>query len=95
MNYSETEIMLRAIDQIHPDVFLICEADRSDRARTMELLHNLLARDTLHAIVIRQDDNMIDVYGRHARPAHDLQELLTLLGAGSSDSEAVTRPGQA
>lgn len=86
MNYSETEIMLRAIDQINPDVFLICEADQSDRARTTELLHKLLARDTLRAIVIRQDNNMIEVYGRHARPAHDLHELLALLEAGSSDS---------
>lgn len=93
MNYSETEATLTAIDQINPDVFLICESDLSHRARTTELLHKLLTRDALHAAVIRQDDNIIDVYDKHVRPAHDLQELLALLEAGPPDSENGTRPG--
>jgi hypothetical protein len=93
MNYSETEATLMAIDKINPDVFLICEADSSIQARTTELLHKLLARDAVRAVVIRQDDNMIDVYDKHARPAHDLQELLALLEEGPPDTQSGTRPG--
>jgi predicted glycosyltransferase len=86
MNYSESEIMLRDIDQIKPDVFLFCEASPVDRDLTTELLHKVLARRETHAIVVRQDDNIIDVYDKNARPARDLHELLALLEAGPPDS---------
>jgi DNA-binding NarL/FixJ family response regulator len=93
MNYSEPEIMLRDIDQIKPDVFLFCEASPVDRDLTTELLHKVLARRETHAIVIRQDDNIIDVYNKNARPARDLYELLALLEAGPLDSQRGTRLG--
>lgn len=92
MNYSESEIMLRDIEQIKPDVFLFCESSPVDRDLTTELLHKVLARRETHAIVVRQDENIIDVYDKHGRPANDLQELLALLEAGPPDSTSRTRP---
>ena len=92
MNYSESEIMLRDIDQIKPDVFLFCEASPVDRDLTTELLHKILTRRETHAIVVRQDDNIIDVYDKNARPARDLQELLALLEEGPPDTQSGTRP---
>jgi hypothetical protein len=63
-----------------------------DRDLITELLHKILARREVHAIVVRQDDNIIDIYDKNAKPAHDLHELLALLEAGPPDSQSRTRP---
>lgn len=79
MTYSELETTLKVADTADSRIFLVCESEPHDRVRTMRILCDILPGETFRVVVIRQDDSMVDVYGKQKVPARTIQDLIAIL----------------
>lgn len=77
--YTESIAFLMGSGHIDHDVIVISEVDSSSRIQTSELLHRISAQATLRVIVIRLDNNVIDVYDKQCLKLTCNNELVTLV----------------
>ena len=70
---------LKDIDHAIPDVILLCEPDALDQTQTFELLQRIPAHEHLRVIVIRQDDNTLEVYDKRCLNLTHNTDLITLI----------------
>ena len=68
VTYSDDDSFLEEVVQDRPDVILVNETVLPDVARTLELLSAMPSAD-LRVIVMRPNDNAIDVYARPSQIA--------------------------
>lgn len=70
---------LEDVDHAIPDVILLCEVDPLVWTRTFELMHRIPAREHLRVIVIRRDDNILEVYDKRCLDLTQNTDLITLI----------------
>jgi DNA-binding NarL/FixJ family response regulator len=77
--YTDDTAFLRDVSDLRPDAILLNEKGPLDSRRILELLANIPTLASLRVIVVRPDDNMIDVYERQRVTAHQGADLLALV----------------
>ena len=82
ISYADDDTFLHDVSDARPDVILLNEAGPLDSARIFELLKNLPGLATLRIIVVRPDDNTIDLYERQRVEAIQSNDLLALIRRG-------------
>ena len=65
--YSDPTAFLKEVAQVSPDVIVVSETGSLDWNWTSALLHGLLPRQALRLIVIRLEDNILEVYVNYLR----------------------------
>ena len=84
--YTDEATFLQDVSQAHPDVILLNEASPLDSARIFALLKNIEIPipATLRVIVVRADDNAIDVYQKQHVIATRRDDLFTFIRGGDA-----------
>ena len=72
-------ILPKALDHAAPDVILLCQADPLDWSRTLEILKRIPAQEHVRMIVLRGDDNILEVYDKQCVELKHGTELITLI----------------
>ena len=63
---NDTSELLQASDASCPDVVVLCEADPVAPARLFEILNELPTHEHLRVILIRQENNILEVYDKQS-----------------------------
>ena len=69
---------LKEILKAVPDVIVLSEVEPVDWALTSEILHNVLA-DSVRLIVVRLDDNILEVYDKQRIRPISSEDLIALI----------------
>ena len=77
--YGDPATFLKEVAQASPDVIVVSEAGSLDWNWTSELLHGLLPQKTLRVIVIRLDDNILEVYDKQCLKVTNNEGFMTLI----------------
>ena len=80
--YTDDTTFLQDLSDIRPDVILLNETGALDSVRILELLKGLPTLATLRVIVVRSDDNMIDVYERRRVATTQSADLIATVRRG-------------
>jgi DNA-binding NarL/FixJ family response regulator len=78
--------LLEAITQAQPDTILMNETDPQHTWRFLHFLQTVPALAGWQAIIVRLDDNAIDIYERRRIMATQGDDLLTLVRGGTGGS---------
>ena len=82
--YADESTFLQDITELRPDVILLNEAGPLDSARILDLLQNLPTLAALRVIIVRPDDNRIDVYEKKQVLATHSDDLIALIRRGET-----------
>ena len=77
--YADSTTFLEDVDHAFPDVILLCEADPLEWTRKFELLQRIPAQEHLRVIVIRLDDNILEVYDKQCLKVTNNEGFMTLI----------------
>ena len=77
--YADSTTFLEDVDHAFPDVILLCEADPLEWTRKFELLQRIPAQEHLRVIVIRLDDNVLEVYDKKCLKATRKNDLINII----------------
>ena len=93
ITYADETAFLQDVSDKRPDVILLNEAGPLDSVQIFELLKNLPTIATLRVIIVRPDDNAIDVYDRQRVIATQSRDLIGLVrNAGNRVRERTSTP---
>ena len=67
------------VDDTSPDVILFCHTQPHDWPRTFEILNKVPDQEYLRMIVIRRDDNILEIYDRRCVELTRNSDLITLM----------------
>lgn len=79
LTYSDAASFLKDSALLFPDVIVLCEARPLNWTRTSELLYGISPEETLRVIVIRPDDNILEVYDKQCQRATHNDDLINLI----------------
>ena len=82
ISYADDATFLQDVTHARPDVILLNEDGPLDSARIFELLRDLPGLASLRVIIVRPDDNAIDLYERKQVIATQSDDLLALIRRG-------------
>ena len=77
--YANEATFLQDISRLSPDVIVLNEAGPIDSVQVFKLLKSVPAQTTLRVIVVRSDDNRIDIYQKHCVTASKSNDLIALI----------------
>ncbi len=77
--YADETTFLNDVSRMCPDVIVLNDAGPLDAAQLCKLLEHVPVREALWVIVIRSDDNMIDLYKKHSVVASQSHDLIALI----------------
>ena len=84
ISYADGATFLEDVSQARPDVILLNENGPLDSARIFELLNGLPGLASLRLIIVRPDDNTIDMYEKKQVVATHIDDLLHLIRGNRS-----------
>ena len=87
ITYSDEIAFLQDVSHARPGAILLNEAGPLDSVRIFELLKDLPALATLRVIIIRPDDNTIDVYEKRRIIVARSGDLLALIRSGENTTD--------
>ena len=76
---TDLAVLREVIERDTPDVILVCQANAFDSTKTLEDLKKIVVERHLRIIVIRADDNILEVYDKRnirLTSSKDLFELI-------------------
>ena len=79
VTYADETTFLNDVSQMCPDVIVMNDAGPLDAAQLCRLLDHIPAREALWVIVVRSDDNMIDLYKKQSVVTSQSHDLLALI----------------
>jgi len=79
VTYADPTTILKEVESAYPDVIVISEAGPPDLPQTSELLHRILPQEILRVIVIRPDDNILEVYDKQCLKVTSNDDLIALI----------------
>ena len=71
--------LLTDLDNVPLDVILLCDPNQRDWTRTSEILNQLPVQEHLRLIVVRSDDNTVDVYDKRGLELTGKADLHSLI----------------
>jgi DNA-binding NarL/FixJ family response regulator len=77
--YADETTFLNDVSRMSPDVIVLNDAGPLDAAQLCKLLEHIPARGALWVIVVRSDDNLIDLYKKQSVVASQSRDLLALI----------------
>lgn len=77
--YADETTFLNDVSRMCPDVIVLNDAGPLDTAQLCKLLDHIPAREALWVIVVRSDDNMIDLYKKQSVVTSQSHDLLALI----------------
>jgi hypothetical protein len=80
--YKDKATFLQDLVQARPDVIVWSEQDGTDAARVCELLPEIPVQGAIRVIIVRPDDNQVDVYEKRCVVTTQRRDLITLVGRG-------------
>lgn len=81
VTYADEATLLKDISQLSPDVIVLNEAGPVDSVQICKLLKSLSAPTAWCVIVVRPDDNRIDLYKKQSVIASKSNDLIALIQA--------------
>jgi DNA-binding NarL/FixJ family response regulator len=79
VTYADDATFLNDVSRMRPDVIVMHDAGPLDTARLCKLLEHFPAQEALWVIIVRSDDNMIDLYKKHSVVASQSHDLIALI----------------
>lgn len=77
--YADETTFLNDVSRMSPDVIVLNDAGPLDAAQLCKLLEHVPAREALWVIVVRSDDNVIDLYKKQSVVASRSHDLIALI----------------
>lgn len=71
--------LLETIRELGPDTIVVSEASSQDSARILRMLYDAPTLNVWRIIIVRHDDNRMDVYEKHCVVASKRDDLLELV----------------
>ena len=70
---------LKEVSNVLPDVIVVSEAGEVGWTRISEILHGISPEEPLRLIVVRLDDNILEVYDKQCLKATHNDDLISLI----------------
>lgn len=84
--YVDKTTFLKDVATRVPDVIVLSESSPLDRTRTSHLLQAILPQQALRVIVIRPEDNILEVYDKQCLKVTHNSDLISLIRHDGSDA---------
>ena len=78
ISYSNRNVLLSSLEAA-PDTILLNESTRTESMRTSEILRELEPEENLRVIVVRLEDNVLEVYDKQCLKLTNNNDLIALL----------------
>ena len=85
-NYADEAAFVQDVVRTQPDAVVLNEAGPLNLARIMELLNDCPTLETVRVVIVRLDDNTIDVFERQRVIATQVGDLVRLIRRDGSRS---------
>ena len=79
VSYVDPATFLKDVATGVPDVIVLSESSSLDRNRTSQLLQEISPQQTLRVIVIRPEDDILEVYDKQCLKATHNDDLISLI----------------